>query len=199
MRVPCRHPCRSPCVPAARLRRTVGPLASRKAVAGQSWQRDIIGHNRASSEHSPGLSGPIRAYSGHERIVACRIVCCRSRRPVWPVACGIVCRRIACGKVGRVRKEPVPDRVPEGRSRAVSPVAGSRAVGPVAGSRLGVCLPVSATWVSLPCSRSGIPKARRRPCPGPTAPVADAATGGLRTSILLHGRGVPLRFSRRRG
>ena len=32
---------------AARLRRIVGPLASRTAVAGQTRQRDIIGHNRA--------------------------------------------------------------------------------------------------------------------------------------------------------
>ena len=34
------------------------------------------------------------------------------------VACGRVWCRITCHKVGRVRKEPVPDRVPEGRSRA---------------------------------------------------------------------------------
>ena len=77
---------------AARLRRTVGPLASRKAVAGQTRQRDIIGHR-------PGLSGHIRTYpdiTGQE----------------MGVACGIVRRRIACPKVGRVRKEPVPDRVP---------------------------------------------------------------------------------------
>ena len=108
LRVVCRQPWRSRKLPAARLRPSVGPLASRYAVAGQTEQPDIIGHNRASSEHRPGISGPIRAYSGHERIVACRIVCRRSRRPVWPVACGIVCRRIAYGKVGRVRKEPVP-------------------------------------------------------------------------------------------
>jgi len=49
---------------------------------------------------------------------------------------------------------------------------------------------MSATSVFLPCSRSGEPNTRRLPCPGPTAPVADAATGGLRTSILFHGRGV---------
>ena len=55
---------------AARLRRTVGPLASRHAVAGQSQQRDIIGHIRAypgivrtSSEHRPGISGHFREYS----------------------------------------------------------------------------------------------------------------------------------------
>ena len=46
--------------PAARLRRIVGPLASRKAVAGQSRQRDIIGHIRAY----PGI---VRTYSGHFR------------------------------------------------------------------------------------------------------------------------------------
>ena len=32
--------------------------------------------------------------------------------------------------------------------------------------------------------------ARRLPTLGPTWPVADAATGGLRTFILLYGRGV---------
>ena len=93
---------------AARLSAIVGPLASRKAVAGRSRQRDIIGHIRAY----PGI---FRTYSEHIMIVACE----RSR-------CRIVCR-----KVCRVRKEPVPDRVPEGRSRAVSPVARSRAVWPV--------------------------------------------------------------------
>ena len=144
--------------------------------------------------------------------------------------CGIVCRRIACGKVRCVRKEPVPDRVPSRRSRAkgagagsraltsvacersrcrtrrggwssraVSPVAGSRAVSPVARSRVAMSRPVSATPVSVPWSRSGEPKARRLPCPGPTAPVTDAATGGVRTFIRLYGRGVLVWLRRRRG
>ena len=122
------------------------------------------------------------------------------------VACSRVCRRIACGTVGRGRTEPVPDRVRYRRSRAhgagagscavpsvagarsrcrtrrggwsscaVSPVVGSRAVRPVARSHVIMSLPVSATSVSLPCPRSGIPQARHLPCPGPTWPVADAA------------------------
>ena len=41
--------------------------------------------------------------------------------------------------------------------------------------------------------------ARRLPCPGPTWPVADAATGGLRTYFLLYRRGVLLMLVRRRG
>ena len=48
------------------------------------------------------------------------------------------------------------------------PGAGLRAVSPVAGSRLGVSLLVSATSMSLPCSRSGEPNTRHKPCPGPT-------------------------------
>ncbi len=64
-------------------------------------------------------------------------------------------------------------------ARAGEPVAGSRAVGPVAGSRI-ACdmarrsltsrhIPVHlGDLTSLPCSRSGEPKARRLPCPGPT-------------------------------
>ena len=81
------------------------------------------------------------------------------------VAYRIARRRIACGRVRRGGWS----------SRAVGLVAGSRAVGPVAGSHPGVSLPVSATCMSLRCSRWGEPDARRRPCPGPTAPVADAA------------------------
>jgi len=56
-----------------------------------------------------------------------------------------------------------------------------------------------ATSVSLPYSRSGEPNTRRLPCPGPTAPVADAASGGLRTFILFHVCRVQSWFSRRRG
>ena len=84
--------------------------------------------------------------------------------------CGIVRRRARRG--GRVIACRITSRRTrhEGRSsRAVSSVAGSRAVAPVAGSRIVTSLCVSATPVSLPCSRSGEPNARRLPCPGPTA------------------------------
>jgi len=52
---------------AARLRRTVGPLSSRKAVAEQS---PAARHHRASSEQSGHIPGIFRAYpdiSGHIR------------------------------------------------------------------------------------------------------------------------------------
>ena len=136
----------------------------------------------SGSETSSGIFRHIRTYpdiSGHIRTchdrrvrkepVPDRVSYGQSRakgagtgsRAVKSVACERSRCRIAYPMVGRVRKEPVPDRVPYGRSRAVSPVAGSRAVWPVAGSRLGVSLLVSATSMSLPCSRSGEPKARR--------------------------------------
>ena len=83
-------------------------------------------------------------------VIACGGVRRRARRPVCPGACGMACRRIVCRRVRRW------------------PVAGSRAVGPVAISRIVTSLSDSATSVSLPCPRSGIPKARRLPCPGPT-------------------------------
>ena len=59
--------------------------------------------------------------------------------------------------------------------------------------------------VSTECRRMRRPNARYRradprsiappdllrlPCPGPTAPVADAASGGVRTFILMYGRGA---------
>jgi len=75
---------------------------------------------------------------------------------------------MASGMGRRVRYRPSPDRVPSGPSRAVGLVAGSRAVGPVVRSRLITALSDSATSVSLPCPRSGIPKARHLPSPGPT-------------------------------
>ena len=136
----------------------------------------------------------------------------------------------------RVRKEPVPDRVPYGRSRAKGAGAGSRAIKSVACERSRcriACHKVSRVreelvpdtvgrmvvacgrtrrriasrpspahlgdLTSLRCSRSDERNARRRPCPGPTAPVTDAATGGLRTCILLHCRGVLGWLRRRRG
>ena len=112
---------------AARLRLDVGPLASRYAVAGRSRQRDIIGHIRAY----PGISehSPIPGISGHERIVACRIVRCRSHHPVWPVAAGMARRRSACGRVRRVPYRPLPDRV---RYRPSLGDVSSRAGAPVA-------------------------------------------------------------------
>ena len=96
---------------AARLRRGVGPLSTPKAGAGRSRQRDIIGNNRTSSEHRPNISGHFRTFpdkKGSSRAVSsvagsCAIKC---------VACERSRCRIACRRVGRVRKEPVPDRVP---------------------------------------------------------------------------------------
>jgi hypothetical protein len=98
---------------AARLRRTVGPLSPRNVVAGQTRQRDIIGHHQAYSGHIPDI---FRAYFGYEMIIACGIARRRIRRPVGLVACGIVRRRIACRRVRRVRYRPSPDRVPSGSS-----------------------------------------------------------------------------------
>ena len=166
------------------------------------------------TEHSPNIFRAFPGISGHEMMVACRIVR----------------RRIASRMARRVPYCPSPDRVPDGSSRAVSPVAGSRpiefvacriarrrtrrrgwvscalwpgaglrAVAPVARSRLVISRPVSATSVSVPSLRSGAPNARHLPCPGPTAPVADAANRCVRTFILLHGRGVPSWPVRRRG
>ena len=126
------------------------------------------------NEHRPGISEHFRAFSDMRG----------SSRAVSPVAGSRAVGLVACG-IARRRT----------RRREWS----SRAVWPVARSRLVASLPVVATSVSLPCPRLGIPKVRRLPCPGPTAPVADAASGGLRTFILLHGRGVQSRFSRRRG
>ena len=100
-------------------------------------------------------------------------------------------------------------------SRAVS-----CAVSPVARSRLGACetawcrivcriarRPMASSRVpahlgdltSLPCLWSGKRNARRLPCPGPTAPVADAASSGLQTFILMYVRGVLSWHVRRRG
>ena len=100
---------------------------------------DIIRHHRTSSG-TRGLS-----------------------RAVWPVAGysdGDGSSRAVSSVAGSC--------VPSGPSRAVGRVAGSRAVGPVARSRLITALSDSATSVSLPCPRSGIPKARHLLSPGPT-------------------------------
>ena len=102
---------------------------------------------------------------------------------VRPVAAGMARRRIACCGVRCVRDSPSPDRVRE------RPSGASRAVGSVAGSRLVTCRRVRrriacgmarrriasrhvsahpSDRTSLPCSWSGEPHARHRPCPGPT-------------------------------
>ena len=76
------------------------------------------------------------------------------------VACGMACRRIACGIARRsITGRHVPARVGD--------------------------------LMSLPRSRSGEPKARRLPCPGPTAPVADAANRCLRTYFRLYAVALP--------
>ena len=124
---------------------------------------DITGHHRSSSDI-------IRHHRVRE---GCRV-------PYGPS------QGTATGMGRRVRYRPSPDRVPSGPSRAVGLVAGSRAVGPVARSRLITALSDSATSVSLPCPRSGIPKARHLPCPGPTVPVADAANRCVRTYFRLY-------------
>ena len=152
---------------AARLRRIVGPLASRKAVAGQSRQRDIIGHIRAY----PGI---VRTYSGHFRTFPDTR---GSSRAVLPGA------GYGDEDGRRVPYGPSPDHVRSVPSCAVWPVAGhgvrdgrpvpyrpfgSRAVSPVAHSRVVTSRPDSATSLFLPYPRSGIRNARHLPCPGPT-------------------------------
>ena len=113
MRVACRQPCHLSNLPAAHLTPSVGPLSPRNVVAGQTRQRDIIGHHQAYSAHIPDI---FRAYFGYEMIIACGIARRRIRRPVGLVACGIVRRRIACRRVRRVRYRPSPDRVSSGSS-----------------------------------------------------------------------------------
>ena len=87
---------------AARLRRTVGPLSTPKAVAGRTGSSNITGNNRPSSGHFrtfPDISGHFRASSGHRRTRKDHRVPYRPS-PVTP-------SRMA----RRGRKEPVPDRV----------------------------------------------------------------------------------------
>ena len=151
----CCQPCRSTYPPAAQVRPSVGPLAARKAVAGQPRQRDIIGDNRTYSGHFRAFPGLFRAFPGivgHERIVVCRIV---RRRITYGHA-----RRVPYGlSPDRVRRaccvpyRPSPDHVPY----RPSPTHVSSQLGPP-----------SATSVSLPSSPLGTPNARRLPCPGPT-------------------------------
>ena len=163
---------------AARLRRDVGPLSSRNAGVGQTRQRDITGNNRTSSEHRPNIvrifSNIVRTYSEHSQAY---LDTRGSSRAVALVAGSRAVGRVACGMACR--------RIACGMARRPLP---SRPIPAPLGDRM-----------SLRCSRSGAPKVRRQPCPGPTAPVADAATGGFETFFLLHGRGALSWPVRRRG
>ena len=142
----------------------------------QSPDRPARQTSSGITDHRSGISGHFRAFpdmSGYIRTRDGRRVPYRPS-PVTPSCmacrCGIVRRRARRG--GRVIACRITSRRTrhEGRSsRAVSSVAGSRAVAPVAGSRIVTSLCVSATPVSLPCSRSGEPHARRRPCERPNS------------------------------
>ena len=115
-------------------------------------------------------------------IVACRIARRRARRRGWSSRAVWLVAGHGVGDGHRVRSCPSPGPasrmarcVRDGLCRRIVcrrarrwPVAGSRAVGPVARSCVAMVRLVSATSVSLPCPRSGIPKARHLPCPGPT-------------------------------
>ena len=86
---------------AARLRRTVGPLSHH----GSCRTGTPITSLRHTIPKSPDITGHHRTspdITGQSDIVGQKRV----------VACGRVCRRIVCRRVGRVRKEPVPDHVP---------------------------------------------------------------------------------------
>ena len=136
-------------------------------------------------------------------------------RAVPSVACEKCRCRIACGTVGRGRKVSVPDRVPSRRSRAKGAGAGhgvrdGRRVrygpspdrvryGP-SPDRVSLC---PNSFRRLRCPRPIHGRASRRPVvchvPAQHGAVADAATGGVRTFILLYGRGVLSWRVRRRG
>ena len=202
---------------AARLRRTVGPLASRKAVAGQSRQRDIIGNNRTYSEHIPGISGHFRAYSGHFRASSdtrgssCAVSSVAGSHAVVSVAAGMARRLIACDQARCVRYRSVPGtasrrgvacdtaRRGEWASRAVSPLAGSCAVWPVAHSRLVTSRPTSAT--SRLCRAYGRASGTPVICHAPAqhTPVADAANRCVANIFSLVRRGASGMPVRRRG
>ena len=144
-------------LPAAHLRAIVGPLATPKAGAGRSRQRDIIGHRPGITEHISNISGPIRALSdtrGSSRAVlpgagygdedgrrvpygpspdhVRSVPSCA----VWPVAGhgGEDGRRVRYGpSPDRVRYGPSPDRVRYGPSPDRVSSGVSRAVALVAG------------------------------------------------------------------
>ena len=112
---------------------------------------DITG-NRAYPGIFRAYSGPIPGIFGHERIVACPIVC----------------RRIACRPARRVREHPSPDTAsrrvvacPIVRRRIACRTVRRRRASHHVSARIG-------DLTSLPCPRSGERNTRRRPCLGPT-------------------------------
>ncbi len=120
-------------------------------------------HTRVQNDHRMSY-GPVAGHGvGDGRRVPydlSRGTACKGGRcvPYGPLSSGTACKDVSSRAVW-----------PVAGSRAVWSVAGSRAVWPVAGSRLVTSLRVSVTSVSLPCLWSCTPKARRLPCPGPTA------------------------------
>ena len=183
-------------------------------------------HHRTSSEHIrtyPGLFGyemiiacrivrrrsrrPVRPVAAG--MARRRIACRRARRVRYRpspdtasrmvVACEMICRRIACRTARRVRDSSSPDTAE--RMVVACGIAGRRiACGSARRSLISRHIPAHlGDLTPLPCLWSGKQNARRLPCPGPTWPVADAASSGLRTYILLYGRGVLSWRVRRRG
>ena len=186
----CCQPCRSTYPPAAQVRPSVGPLAARKAVAGQPRQRDIIGDNRTYSELIPGISGHFRAYSGHFRASSdtrgssCAVLSVAGSRTVMPVACRMDCRRIA--SVGRVACRIAPRRITCRIARR----------------------PLTSRHSSAPPRRPLSPcrdhrLARRTPvvghAPAQHTPVADAANRCVACGFTCQYRGVLSTPVRRRG
>ena len=186
---------------------------------GSETSSGIIRSNQASSGHRPGI---VRASSGHrpgifgyEMIIACRIVCRRSHRPVGPVACAMTCRRIACRQACRVRYRPSPDRVPSRSSRAVSPVVG-HGVGDGCRVPYGL-VPDCVPYRPSPDHVSSYPGSYRRPlspcrdhrlacrtpvichAPAQHTPVADAANRCVACGFTCQYRGVLSTPVRRRG
>ena len=126
-------------------------LSSDRVPSGSSRAgAPVAGHGVEKARRVPYRPSPGTAT---RMVVACR----RARRRAW--------RR---GWSSRAVVSVAGHGVPYGPVRAGWPVAGSCAVGPVVGLCIVTSLSDSATSVSLPCPRSGIPKARRLPCPGPT-------------------------------
>ena len=176
---------------------------------------DISGQNRTypDSPTSWGKKGSSRAVSSVAGSRAVSSVA--GSRVVRLVTYRIVRRRITCGQARRVPYGPSPDRVPSSSSRAVSPVAGhdmrdGRRV-PYRPSPDRVPYGSSLDHVSpylgpcrrprCPCRRHGRAIRTSVACHAPAQqpPVADAARSGLRTSILMYGRGVLVWPRRRRG
>jgi hypothetical protein len=170
------------------------------------------------TEHRPNIFRAFPGISGHRRTRNDHRVPYRPS-PGTPSRMarrgGIARRRIACDQARRMRYRRSPDtasgmvvacRIARRRtqrrgwsSRAVSLVAGSCAGGSVARSRLVMSRPVSA----ISCLCRGHGRASRTPVvchvPAQHGAGADAATGSIRTFILLSGRGVLSWRVRRRG